>query len=127
MPGDFFIIASPFSKGEPVPAAHATGFVVIAHVAGHLPGSMQSASATLTAHDGMRVCHGIHASATARCRQRQTGTANAACCLRVACSGVGGALWRQGFSVEDELRPPMVSRALAHKLLRAGKSLNFLR
>ena len=42
-------------------------------------------------------------------------------------AGVGGALWRQGYSVEDELRPPMVSRTLADKLLRAGKSLNFLR
>jgi hypothetical protein len=44
-----------------------------------------------------------------------------------SCAGVGGALWRQGFAVEHELRPPIVSAALAHKLLRAGKSLNFLR
>ena len=55
------------------------------------------------------------------------GHAQAAAATLRAHAGVGGALWRQGYSVEDELRPPMVSRALADKLLRAGKSLNFLR
>ena len=43
------------------------------------------------------------------------------------CAGIGGALWRQGYSVEEELRPPFISRAFANKLLRAGKTLNFLR
>ena len=47
--------------------------------------------------------------------------------LKTLCAGIGGALWRQGYSVEEELRPPFISRALAHKLLRAGKTLNFLR
>ncbi|KAK9833447.1 hypothetical protein WJX81_006327 [Elliptochloris bilobata] len=42
------------------------------------------------------------------------------------CKGAG-ALWRSGYRLEDTLRPPFIPPALAHKLLRAGKSLNFLR
>lgn len=40
---------------------------------------------------------------------------------------VGGCLWRDGFTLDEVIRPPFVSPALAETLLRAGKSLNFLR
>ncbi len=40
---------------------------------------------------------------------------------------MGGCLWRDGFRLDDAIRPPFVTPALAEALLRAGKSLNFLR
>ena len=40
---------------------------------------------------------------------------------------VGGCLWRDGFTLDEVIRPPFVTPALAETLLRAGKSLNFLR
>ena len=40
---------------------------------------------------------------------------------------VGGCLWRDGFRLDEAIRPPFVTPALAETLLRAGKSLNFLR
>lgn len=40
---------------------------------------------------------------------------------------MGGCLWRDGFRLDEAIRPPFVSPALAQTLLRAGKSLNFLR
>lgn len=43
------------------------------------------------------------------------------------CAEGAGALWRSGYRLEDALRPPFIPPALALKLLRAGKSLNFLR
>ena len=40
---------------------------------------------------------------------------------------VGGCLWRDGFRLDEVIRPPFVTPDLAETLLRAGKSLNFLR
>ncbi|CAL5229384.1 g12698 [Coccomyxa viridis] len=40
---------------------------------------------------------------------------------------VGGCLWRDGFRLDEVIRPPFVTLDLAETLLRAGKSLNFLR
>ena len=40
---------------------------------------------------------------------------------------MGGCLWRDGFRLDEAIRPPFVTPALAQTLLRAGKSLNFLR
>ena len=36
-------------------------------------------------------------------------------------------MWRDGFRLDEVIRPPFVTPDLAETLLRAGKSLNFLR
>ncbi|EIE20511.1 hypothetical protein COCSUDRAFT_48540 [Coccomyxa subellipsoidea C-169] len=38
-----------------------------------------------------------------------------------------GSLWRKGYLLEEDMRPPFVSAAMSHKLLRGGKTLIFLR
>ena len=38
-----------------------------------------------------------------------------------------GSLWRKGYVLEEGMRPPFVSAAMADKLLRGGKTLIFLR
>lgn len=38
-----------------------------------------------------------------------------------------GKLWRDGYRLEESMRSPFISEALASRILRAGKSLNFLR
>lgn len=38
-----------------------------------------------------------------------------------------GKMWREGYCLEDRMRSPFISASLAQRILRAGKSLNFLR
>ena len=38
-----------------------------------------------------------------------------------------GKLWREGYKLEESMRSPFISQDLASRILRAGKSLNFLR
>lgn len=38
-----------------------------------------------------------------------------------------GKMWREGYRLEDSMRSPFISQALAQRILRAGKGLNFLR
>jgi hypothetical protein len=38
-----------------------------------------------------------------------------------------GKMWRSGYQLENKMRSPFISESLAHHVLRAGKSLNFLR
>ena len=44
-----------------------------------------------------------------------------------AAVGGHGKLWRDGYRLEESMRSPFISEALASRILRAGKSLNFLR
>ena len=62
-------------------------------------------------------------------RQCISAAAKMICDSRGLCAEgrVGGCLWRDGFRLDDAIRPPFVTPALAEALLRAGKSLNFLR
>ncbi|KAK9864643.1 hypothetical protein WJX84_011115, partial [Apatococcus fuscideae] len=47
--------------------------------------------------------------------------------LSPTAQGRAGALWAGGFQVEESMRPPFVSALAAAKILRTGKSINFLR
>lgn len=36
-------------------------------------------------------------------------------------------LWREGYEMNEEMLPSFITKTLANKILRAGKSINFLR
>jgi len=52
---------------------------------------------------------------------------SAECKALCLCGPVPGCKWRTGHLLEESMCPPFVSRSMAEKLLRCGKTLIFLR
>ncbi len=42
-------------------------------------------------------------------------------------AGLSDDLWRNGYRLNEEMRPSFISKQIAGTILRAGKSINFLR
>ena len=42
-------------------------------------------------------------------------------------AGLPDDLWRSGYRLNEDMRPNFISRPMASTILRAGKSINFLR
>jgi hypothetical protein len=42
-------------------------------------------------------------------------------------AGLSDDLWRNGYRLNEEMRPSFISKQMAGTILRAGKSINFLR
>lgn len=47
--------------------------------------------------------------------------------LRLMHAGLSDDLWRNGYRLNDNMRPSFISKQMAGTILRAGKSINFLR
>ncbi|KAK1312967.1 hypothetical protein QJS10_CPA06g02256 [Acorus calamus] len=45
----------------------------------------------------------------------------------VSTASAGSLLWREGYRLQPSMLPPFIPRDLAHRILRTGKSINFLR
>ena len=42
-------------------------------------------------------------------------------------AGLADDLWRSGYRLNEDMRPTFISKKMASTILRAGKSINFLR